>query len=131
MIGIDLSALIAQDREVFTERGERSHSIGLAEGDSMPEENILMKPVVLAKNDPAIIGVFPHPRLRLNAIWLVGKQALDQTSYPISALFSIQSVKRRALGPWWFNTSGARPTTLLQIESKPAIEFIGSIVVVL
>jgi hypothetical protein len=32
----------------------------------MPEENILpnMKPVVLAKNDPAIIGVFPHVRLR-------------------------------------------------------------------
>ena len=47
---------------MFTERGERSHSIGLAEGDSMPEENILMKPVVLAKNDPTIIGVFPHPQ---------------------------------------------------------------------
>ena len=60
LIGIDLSALIAQDREVFTERGERSHSIGLAEGDFMPEENILMKPVVFAKNDPAIIGIFPH-----------------------------------------------------------------------
>ena len=50
---------------MFTERGERSHSIGLAESDFMPEENILMKPVVLAKNDPAIIGVFPHPHLRL------------------------------------------------------------------
>ena len=59
-IDISLSALIAQDREVFTERRERSHSVGLAEGDSMAEENILMKPVVLAKNDPAIIGVFPH-----------------------------------------------------------------------
>ena len=41
--------------------------MGLAERDSMPEENILpnMKPVVLAKNDPAIIGVFPHVRLPL------------------------------------------------------------------
>ena len=36
--------------------------MGLAERDSMPEENILMKPVVLAKNDPTIIGVFPHPQ---------------------------------------------------------------------
>jgi len=72
-IGIRPSALIAPDREVFTESGERSHSIGLAEGDSMPEENILphMKPVVLAKNDPGIIGVFPHPHLRLkgNLAW--------------------------------------------------------------
>lgn len=41
--------------------------IRLAEGDSVPEENILphVKPVVLAKNDPTKIGVFPHVRLRL------------------------------------------------------------------
>jgi hypothetical protein len=47
---------------VLTERRERSHSIGLAEGDSMPEENILphVKPIVLAKHHPAIIRVFPH-----------------------------------------------------------------------
>jgi hypothetical protein len=47
---------------MFTERRERSHSIGLGEGDFMPEEKILphMKPMILAKNDPAIAGVFPH-----------------------------------------------------------------------
>jgi len=40
----------------------------LAERDFMPEENILMKPVVLAENDPAIICIFPHPHhLRLKA----------------------------------------------------------------
>jgi len=47
---------------MFAERRERSHSIGLGEGDFMPEEKILphMKPMVLAKNDPAIARVFPH-----------------------------------------------------------------------
>jgi len=46
----------------------------------MPEEKILphMKPVVLAKNDPAIIGVFPHPYLRLKAIWL-GRDGLNRS----------------------------------------------------
>ena len=53
---------------MFTERRKRSHSIGLTEGDSMPKESILaqMKPVVLAKNDPAIIGS-SHIR---TSVWL-------------------------------------------------------------
>lgn len=61
-IHVRLSALIAPDGEVFNEMRESSHSIGLGEGNSMPEEKILadMKPVVLAKNHPAIVGVFHH-----------------------------------------------------------------------
>jgi hypothetical protein len=47
---------------VFRERRKRSESIGFGKGDSMPDEKTLphMKPVVLAKNNPAVIGVFPH-----------------------------------------------------------------------
>jgi hypothetical protein len=65
-VGIRLSAFIAPNREGFTDKRERSYSIGLREGDFMPEEKILsyVKPMVLAKNNPAIIGVFPHVRLR-------------------------------------------------------------------
>lgn len=61
-IHVRLSALIATNSEGFNERRESSHSIGLSQGNSMPEEKILadMKPVVLAKNHPAIVGVFPH-----------------------------------------------------------------------
>jgi hypothetical protein len=61
-VDVRLSALIAPNREVFTKTRERSHSIGLCEGDSMPEEKILLhvKPAVLAKNNPTIIRVFPH-----------------------------------------------------------------------
>ena len=53
--------------------------MGLAERDSMPEENILpnMKPVVLAKNDPAIIGVFPHVRLRHPSERVNGSKAIS------------------------------------------------------
>jgi len=40
------------------------------------------------------------------------KQAVDQTSDPVSGLSSIQSAKRRALGPWSFNSGWARPTTV-------------------
>ena len=52
---------------MFRERRERSESIGFGKGDSMPDEKTLphMKPVVLAKNNPAIIGVFPHLDVRL------------------------------------------------------------------
>jgi hypothetical protein len=65
-VGIRLSAFIAPNREGFTDKREWSYSIGLREGDFMPEEKILsyVKPMVLAKNNPAIIGVFPHVRLR-------------------------------------------------------------------
>ena len=76
-----LFAPIAPDREVFTERGKRSHSIGLAKWDSIPEENILshVKPVVLAKNDPAIIGVFPHVHLRHRSERISGWEAMAQS----------------------------------------------------
>ena len=40
------------------------------------------------------------------------KQAVDQTSDPVSGLSSSQSAKRRALGPWSFNSGWARPTTV-------------------
>ena len=61
-IDIRLSALIAANREAFRQRRKRGHRIGFGEGDPMPEEQILphVKPAVLAKNNPAIIGVFPH-----------------------------------------------------------------------
>ena len=51
---------------MFRETRERSHSIGLGQRDSMSGQKTLphMKPVVLAKHDPAIIGVFPHMLLR-------------------------------------------------------------------
>jgi hypothetical protein len=105
--------------------------MGLAERDSMPEENILMKPVVLAKNDPAIIAVLPHPHLRLKAIWLVVKQALDQTSHPVSALSLIKSLKLRfsvrgrstQVGRVQLHfCSRTHPVPQNQIESKPTIE---------
>jgi len=61
-IGIHLSAIIAPDHEALTKRRKRLHSIGQRKRDSMPEEKILphVKPMIFAKNYPAIIGVFPH-----------------------------------------------------------------------
>jgi hypothetical protein len=53
---------------VFAERGERSHSIGLGFYAGR-KYSATYETTVLAKNDPAIIGVFPHVRLRHPPEW--------------------------------------------------------------
>lgn len=46
---------------MFRERRERSHSIGRGEGILCRTRKLWdMKPMVHAKNDPAIVGIFPH-----------------------------------------------------------------------
>lgn len=67
-IRVRFSALVALDQEMLIESRERSKGIRWGEGDSVryvrvPEVKILsllVKQVVLARNDPAIIGSFRH-----------------------------------------------------------------------
>ena len=59
-IGVRFSALIATDDEGAIKKRGRGSSISRIKGDSVPEVRTLppMKQVILARNDPAIIGTF-------------------------------------------------------------------------
>jgi len=65
LVEIRFTALIAPHLERDSEMRERSKSIRHSKTDFMSKEEILSEviPVVLAKNCPTIICIFPHTRV--------------------------------------------------------------------
>jgi hypothetical protein len=62
LITVHRATYIALNGEAAIERWNSHVSIGKAKRDAVTEQKILhqMNPVVLAKDDPAVIPIFPH-----------------------------------------------------------------------
>jgi hypothetical protein len=71
-ITVNVATDIALNAEGAIERWNRHVSIGEPQRDAVFEQKISrqMKPVVLAKDDPAVIGIFPHKSPRLGSGWV-------------------------------------------------------------
>jgi hypothetical protein len=74
-VAVLFAAVIAPDSERAIEIGERHEGIGLAKGDSVPEEKVLfkVKPMVLAEYHPTIWPIRPDLLAQeISVAWFAG-----------------------------------------------------------